>query len=317
MPKAQTPISGREQDRRRKEAVTSSAAFQEWFEARRMISPRPNSYYRAYMIDIGIPARTTDRPTWRKIPNRSDVEIDYPTYYRKGGFTPPTRKPRTRPRKAKTKYPRRKRRELPTYKPAELTKMEKHFQGLAEKFAEHYHVPVPKVIIAKSPVGTSYAKTGFAYEYGTGRVFQRSEPIIVLGGKSLWKKPEKVASFMPMELAAFYHEMGHHAHAWIGSKVVGGVTVATSGYGRKTAEAKIVGERKAWKLAQPFLPKKGKAVAKWTQKFYLGTYLGTSPTEKKRKRQSPVIRSRLLAGLPKQQKKKKRGRKNQLPSWLI
>ena len=240
----------REEARQRKEMVLSSKAFRDWWAARRTQSPIPSDPYRAFMTDLALSATMQPRKVWRRKTNRSDMpNVDYPVPY---GYKP-TKKPRLPSRKGEKRRRKAGKPWIPP--PPKLTPMEKELTERAEKFAERYHIPVPKVIAGKG-VLRSYYKAGWA-----AAGYQTSEPIVFIGvGKGA----------KAQTLAAFYHELGHHAHAWTGYPRTGRVSAKFLGSG------KVERERMAWKLADPFM-KEQRAIQKWLKKYALGTYTGTTP----------------------------------------
>jgi hypothetical protein len=120
-----------------------------------------------------------------------------------------------------------------------------------EKMAEHYHVPVPRLVL-----GAGYS--GELESYYAPKIVT-NQPLIFLGHRK--------GARMSQTKAVLSHEMGHHVHAYTG--FFGTSRVSSDYLGSKT----LVKEHKAWEIAQPFMTEE-KPVQKWVQRYAIGTYLG-------------------------------------------
>ena len=233
-------------ERRKRQILINSESYETWWKARRTQRPVPSDSYRAFMIDLGLHARLQPRAIWRSHTNRSDMpQIDYPSQW---GHVP-TPRPRERPRKQGRKAPRWVREGyVPTVKRSPL---EGELIGHMEKMAEHYHVPMPRLVLGGE--GGGVLSSYYAPKMVT------NQPMIYIGTPRGASKAQTIAILS--------HEFGHHVHAY--GEFLGTGRISSGYIQSKT----IPKEHKAWEIAQPFMTTQ-RPVQKWVQRYAIGTYIG-------------------------------------------
>ena len=243
----------------KKMAILRSKAFQDWWKARQTFYPIPSEPYRAFMIDKGLYAKPMRKEIWQYRTNRMDYpSIDFPLGT-----------PRKRKRLPSRKEIRRFKRIPKAAKPVALTPFEKKLVGEVEKFEEKFHLPRAKIKF-EPRAAASFLPSLFG------------KPMILMP-KAFVKMGEVGGGAEQQVAAVIFHEAGHHAHAAYGGigkiepRPVGLEAEITSPYViGGTRKEKIKKERIAWKIAKKAkLP--WKPVMAWSKKYFLGTYLGTSP----------------------------------------
>jgi len=231
----------------RRQKIIRSPAFQAWWSARRGLRPIPSDPFRAFMIDVGLLAKPLRKEYWQYRTNRSDYPpVDLPRGVPRGKRRLPSRKEERRRYKRVPKMA----------KPIVETPRIKELKRRGEAFLEKYHLPA--------------VEWAFVPERGEGisSVIHAS----LFGGRQAIVTVGTAGGLYPA-VAALKHELGHHGHyAYQGlpeQKAFG----VLKGYPQA---GRVEREKTAWKIAELDL-QKGIPIQKWTKKYYLGTYLGTSP----------------------------------------
>lgn len=246
-------------DIEKRRAVTNSRAFRTWLAARNETEPTPSDPYRAYMIDLSLDAKISEKRPWKKEPNRLDlIDVDFPYSNAPNWRNRPARKPKQRHREAPEKSPT-----LPKDAASrELTLA-------AEQMAIHYGQPAPTVRVSRGKGAlSSYARTGVGALQG-GNLIRVGGGMIDIGVKG--------SKLSPQAKAAAFHEVGHVVHAQKSFKhetLLAGVKPFGAGLGG--SKTKYADEQAAWKFADPFIAamptKHAQPVARWTKAFALHTY---------------------------------------------
>jgi len=245
----------KQKEAQRKKEIINSQHFQQWLEYRRSISPFPSNPYRAYMIDKGINAdKRPSEEVWGRIVNRSD---NYPVDTYQNG-SPRERQPRRIPRKQKRRYERKEGRRKESRK---LSKKELALKEISEKMSSHYGVPAPEVVFMKTGGSRSYASIPSFDALGRGTS-------VHIGSKG---------KLSPHLKAIMLHETGHTVHGSSTQeqmKAHGKMGFVESRYIRG---GRIVREKTAWDLAEPFIkkmPSEGGArgIARWTKAWSALSY---------------------------------------------
>ena len=235
-----------------KQKILASPEFATWWKWRRTITPIPSDPFRAYMIDIGIPAKVQEYPQWQKRVNRGDfVNIDFP-------FPPTLPLP-------KRKIP------LPSSgKPLHQvlkTKVKKRasiIKEAAKKFFEYYDLPPISISLS----GKGYLRSRLRTRL-TGKAlnpkFAEGVSTVILGAGGKQKLPT---------LATLFHELGHYKiyregvpkafRDWLNPRKIKFA---------KTSEERLREERQAWEYAKPFLTH---PTQHWLKRFALETYKPSS-----------------------------------------
>jgi len=163
-------------DPEKKKAIMQSPEFQVWWQWRRGIYPVPSDPFRAFMIDLGIPAKLHPEEAWRKRVNRADVvPVDYPRELK------PLQQPIIRSQ--------------PLQQPVlKYKKRIEILQKAAEEFTKHYGVPMPQLrfVPEESHMEASYKP------FGIGE--SPSAAVVTIGLKGT----------KHLALATLFHELGHH-----------------------------------------------------------------------------------------------------------
>lgn len=166
----------------KKKTVLASPSFQKWWRERRNMSSVPDDPYRAYMIDLGIPAKIKPQPIWAVEPNRGDiVDSDFPF----GGA-----------------------RNLPS--PEEKKPRHPYVQRMARRggsMAERHGIEKPDMHFPTSDGALgSYTYTGVGVKSEGGFIRKhKGETVVGVRGRSKGSRAQQEA--------ALYHELGHNVHA--------------------------------------------------------------------------------------------------------
>lgn len=231
---------------KRRRKIVRTEAFRTWWTARRNIRPIPSDPFRAYMIDLGLFATPLRKPYWKHRTNRSDYPpVDLP----RGA-------PRERRRLPSRKEERRRYRRIPKpAKPVILTPRMKEIQKRGEAFLEKFHLPAVtwRFVPEKGEAISSLVHQA---------LFGGRKAIVQVG----------VAGGLYPTVAAMRHELGHHGHYAYQGLAEQEKFGLLKGY---HMASRIERERVAWKIAEIDL-KEAVGIQKWTKKYYLGTYLGTT-----------------------------------------
>lgn len=244
---AKTKLTKRQREaHERRQQIVRSKAFRDWWTARRNIRPIPSDPFRAFMIDLGLFATPLRKEHWRYRTNRSD----YPP------VDLPMGAPRERRRLPSRKEERRRYRRIPeAAKPVVLTPRMKEIQRRGEAMLEKFHLPA---VSWKFVPERGEAISSIVHQ----SLFGGRKAIVQVG----------VAGGLYPTIAAAKHELGHHGHyAYQGlpeQKKFG----LLKGF---TEASRVERERIAWKIAEIDL-REAVGIQKWTKKYYLGTYLGTT-----------------------------------------
>jgi len=157
-------------DPEKKKQILESSAFQTWWNWRRKISPVPKDPFKAYMIDLGIPARLYEPDPWSKRVNRADwIAVDYPRMATRTERYP------SEVRTASTQLEQLHKKRVETIMEA------------AREFTQHYSVPMPQIKILH--------EKGYFESY-----HDPLRNIVAIGIKG---------AKMPT-LGVLFHELGHH-----------------------------------------------------------------------------------------------------------
>lgn len=246
----------------KREAILSSRAFREWWDARLTFSPTPSDPYRAYMIDLGLFARVHHKRVWKHRTNRMDYpNIDLP-------LGTPRRRRKLPPRKQIKRF-------KPVPKaalPAILTPYEKELVREAEQFKEKYHLPAMEIRFERGVVAAHIPAI-----YGRGAAIIKMPREQVEQAAKLRKGVEQQVRVV------LGHELGHFAHAAYGGigritqKPTGLAAVITAPYVLGGTRKEVIAKEEiAWAIARKHL-KGFTPIQAWGKKTWLGTYLGTTP----------------------------------------
>lgn len=247
----------------RKKKVLASGDYKEWWANRSQHDPVPSDPYRAFMIDLSLSAKVTNRPEWENKPNRSDVlDVDYPD---PSGRTGPPRRRRGRSAYRHDAIEGK----LP---------FEAQVEALQIQQLETKHGLKKRVIFSPSKEGPlrSAALVGVGKDLFSGALVLRGTPEVFLGVAGKSKAQRRAANL---------HEMGHVMHGQLshGSKA-DFEKLKKLGVSKKFGQDRYFDEQAAWKLANPamrLLPKGQRAEAFWLQGYALMTYRKGRKSSKK------------------------------------
>lgn len=239
--------------------VMDSWEFAQWWEWRSKIEPIPRDPYIAFRTDQELFARTEGLDYWKGRVNRSDIDIDYPR-----------KREREIPRKHRKKKGKRIRREPTPQRGIKLSPQDQqekeYYQKFADELCEHYKVP--RVELVYHP-RTSSSKSHYASRWssksvnGERRYYAYGNGVVHLGG----------AGRHSMVLSTLSHELGHHVDYRSKFQERGFLTSEEAGGVRRTPKQRLADEKRAWKIAQPYITgMKGEPVARWGKRFALETY---------------------------------------------
>jgi len=198
-----------------KKKIMDSAAFLYWWDERRKIHPIPKDPFRAFMIDIGIPARLKDPEEWKRRVNRSDyILIDHPSV-------------RTKIHQLKQMAKQKKQKQKETL---QIEKIKQMLIKSAVEFTKQHGVPMPQFL--RFDISKGWTRSFFKGTYH-GEKLIASVNVGIKGKNPLLMK------------SAMLHELGHYIDYL---KRPPRVIVAPS-----RSVLKMSREREAWKYARKFL----------------------------------------------------------------